>query len=452
MGRLKALALCHFDIRDCTGGGRVVVSSFLRELSHYFEVCLLSLAPYGSQATEIKFSQNLFNVIVPQNLMQAKKMWKLEAELGEGLFDVIQCLYLEDNVEFLTRVREKLKNSDIILFEHPWLAGVLELFKEEFREKLVLYHSIDNEYKQKLPLIRTRIDLQEKVRTIEKAMLSRADIILIPSAEEGCEILNQYGLTTKKPSLFFLPHSLKVEKIRPVNRRTIRNRKAKIGLDGKTTATFVGSWHPPNLEALEFLINAAKRDETIEYFILGSVKDYFYTKYPNRALPNNIHLLGTVSETVKEYIYACTDVAVNPMFSGAGINIKMVEYMAYGLPIVTTSFGARGIPGQFVVFEDEESFIAAIHELATDKEKAWAMINNNRKLVETQFDYKENVKRLVFFLLERSCDQGANNRLRYLYDRLLLNCITDNLVIMGVSPKDSFLVDNCAKILRPILY
>ena len=34
---------------------------------------------------------------------------------------------------------------------------------------------------------------------------------------------------------------------------------------------------------------------------------------------------------------------INPMISGSGTNIKMFDFMAAGLPIITTDIGARGI-------------------------------------------------------------------------------------------------------------
>ena len=38
----------------------------------------------------------------------------------------------------------------------------------------------------------------------------------------------------------------------------------------------------------------------------------------------------------------CT-VAPNPLFSGAGTNLKMLDYMAAGAPIVASPVGARGL-------------------------------------------------------------------------------------------------------------
>jgi glycosyltransferase involved in cell wall biosynthesis len=46
-------------------------------------------------------------------------------------------------------------------------------------------------------------------------------------------------------------------------------------------------------------------------------------------------------EVVEPY-FAAADAALNPMWSGAGTNVKMCEFIATRLPILTTPFGARG--------------------------------------------------------------------------------------------------------------
>jgi glycosyltransferase involved in cell wall biosynthesis len=55
-----------------------------------------------------------------------------------------------------------------------------------------------------------------------------------------------------------------------------------------------------------------------------------------------INLHGFVPET--EPFRQSSSVFIAPLLSGGGVKIKIVEAMASGIPIVTTSFGAEGIP------------------------------------------------------------------------------------------------------------
>jgi glycosyltransferase involved in cell wall biosynthesis len=53
-------------------------------------------------------------------------------------------------------------------------------------------------------------------------------------------------------------------------------------------------------------------------------------------------LLGVVSDTEKSLWLKAASVGLNPIISGAGTNLKLAEYAAAGLPIISTQFGARG--------------------------------------------------------------------------------------------------------------
>ena len=53
--------------------------------------------------------------------------------------------------------------------------------------------------------------------------------------------------------------------------------------------------------------------------------------------------MGRISDEEKLQLLQAADVALNPMFSGSGTNIKMFDFMAAGLPVISTMTGARGI-------------------------------------------------------------------------------------------------------------
>lgn len=51
--------------------------------------------------------------------------------------------------------------------------------------------------------------------------------------------------------------------------------------------------------------------------------------------------LGVVPDLAA--VYACTRVAINPVQSGTGLNIKSVEALGFGMPLLATSSGSRGL-------------------------------------------------------------------------------------------------------------
>jgi hypothetical protein len=102
---------------------------------------------------------------------------------------------------------------------------------------------------------------------------------------------------------------------------------------------FTASKYGPNREALDYLLAFARRqgrlleERRIHILVAGNV-----TADPVR-LPG-FTATGRV-EAVEPY-FAAADAALNPVSAGAGTNVKMCEFLAVRLPILTTAFGARG--------------------------------------------------------------------------------------------------------------
>ncbi|HUC32793.1 MAG TPA: glycosyltransferase [Ilumatobacteraceae bacterium] len=91
---------------------------------------------------------------------------------------------------------------------------------------------------------------------------------------------------------------------------------------------------------------------------------------------------------VAPYLTAAS-VVVCPLLHGAGTSIKVLEAMAYGRPVVTTSIGIRGldvVPDEHVlVADDAPAFGAAVSSLLADRDAATAMGMRARDLVARRY-------------------------------------------------------------------
>jgi glycosyltransferase involved in cell wall biosynthesis len=121
----------------------------------------------------------------------------------------------------------------------------------------------------------------------------------------------------------------------PTNRAILR---ARVGLPSVPVAVFVGSWHGPNLEAVEAIIEGARNASKAKFLIVGSAGEYFR----GRELPPNVFALGVVSSEVLSTLLASCDFALNPIVTGSGSNLKLIDYFAAGIPTYSTRFGTRG--------------------------------------------------------------------------------------------------------------
>ncbi len=91
-----------------------------------------------------------------------------------------------------------------------------------------------------------------------------------------------------------------------------------------------------------------------------------------------------------------------PLFSGSGMRIKLLDYMAAGRATVTTTIGAEGIPvedGREAFITDQpEEFAAHIIALARNPELCSTIGGNAVTFVKTRFDNQVLIGQLIEFL------------------------------------------------------
>jgi glycosyltransferase involved in cell wall biosynthesis len=108
-----------------------------------------------------------------------------------------------------------------------------------------------------------------------------------------------------------------------------------------------------------------------------------------RAAPR-LRLLGFVPNLAP--LYARAGVFVNPMRGGGGTRLKMLEAMAAGKAVVSTSIGAEGLaltPGRDVVVADTApEFAAAVRALLADRPRAARLGRAARALVESRYRWE----------------------------------------------------------------
>jgi glycosyltransferase involved in cell wall biosynthesis len=94
-----------------------------------------------------------------------------------------------------------------------------------------------------------------------------------------------------------------------------------------------------------------------------------------------------------------------PLHFESGTRFKILEAGACGIPLVSTTLGAEGIPvvdGRDILLADEPAkFASAILRLLDDKSLAARLAANCRQLVQQQFSVarlSENAREILAFL------------------------------------------------------
>ena len=139
--------------------------------------------------------------------------------------------------------------------------------------------------------------------------------------------------------------------------------KRQLGREGVFTALFIGSWHPPNIEAVQSIVSQLRRCLILNFWIVGSVCGAFAA----HDIPANLRFLGVVEDDELAALLSAADLALNPMQTGSGSNLKIARYIEHQrIPLVSTAFGARGFgldPGQHYQLAEPDGFVDAIHRM-----------------------------------------------------------------------------------------
>jgi glycosyltransferase involved in cell wall biosynthesis len=104
---------------------------------------------------------------------------------------------------------------------------------------------------------------------------------------------------------------------------------------------------------------------------------------------------------------------VIPLWQGAGIRVKMIEAVAAGLPVVSTSLGAEGlglVPGRdFLAGERPEELAAAAIELLERPERATALAVAAYAALKPRYEVETVARRTVALCEEALAARAARS-------------------------------------------
>ena len=134
---------------------------------------------------------------------------------------------------------------------------------------------------------------------------------------------------------------------------------------------FIASAYPPNVIAINWFIDKVWPQINRTGLILKVYGHVAKDVGKRIFMPeDNIHLEGYIKDTKTAYMNA--DIIINPVKSGAGLKIKNIEALGYGIPLVTTSHGCSGIEGAIdkalIRADTSSEFAAAVLSLVNDRQ------------------------------------------------------------------------------------
>ncbi len=304
--------------------------------------------------------------------------------------------------EYNLRLKEILKNEvfDIIQFEHIYMCVYLDTIRQYSKARVILRpQNVENSLWMRIlrnkrnPLVKMYLLIAtNRLAKFEKKMAGKVDGIIAISEGDARTFLNY---VPQKP-VINVPTGFDLTGLKSYD-------PARQYLESSVFYHLGSMDWMPNLQGIEWFIKdilpfVKNRFPGFRFRLAGKRMPEWIGKLGNDALQVD----GEVDDSVK--YQEDKAVMIVPLISGGGIRIKIIEGMALGKTIISTSVGAEGIPythrKNILIANNREEFAEAIGSCMDSKEYCIEIGRNARQLAAENFDCSRTAKKMVDFYIE----------------------------------------------------
>jgi glycosyltransferase involved in cell wall biosynthesis len=257
---------------------------------------------------------------------------------------------------------------DVIWYEHTHAAAVgyfsgIMSHRPRQETHVVRMHNLEWQVVKDRPGALAK--LGKVLLSLEANYLHKYEIEIARAADHVLTISEEDRdtLSADCPALInkttFLPASVQIQS----SKAPARERSARV--------LFVGncSWGP-NLQSAKWVIDHLAPQ--LQHYLPGLTVRIVGERTESlraRARTPNIHCAGFVQDIASEYRSALCTVA--PVWAGGGVNIKVLDSLGNGVPVIGTKFARRGVNSEaFLIAETPTQFVERIHSLLLDSSLA----------------------------------------------------------------------------------
>ena len=168
---------------------------------------------------------------------------------------------------------------------------------------------------------------------LERRVITASDLAFACTDQDARRFEELYGVSDVE----VIPNGFDDDLLSLDRERLRAKARTELGIaNDERLAVFIGGRADHNLRAVEFLERevAPRLDGSTRMLVAGRAASALSGR------SDRILALGFVDDVGP--LFAAADVAVNPVVYGSGSNLKVAEYLAAGLPVVTTAVGVRG--------------------------------------------------------------------------------------------------------------
>jgi glycosyltransferase involved in cell wall biosynthesis len=384
--RPKLLALLPRHPFPVVGGDRLRIHEVCRALSANFDITLVSLYQDVGRAPHDEIEAAVYSKLVP--LYHPR--WKSYIHCFLAIFtgEPFQIAYYRSSA-FYQEVMRQATDADIVLCH---LVRTMEYGKATEKPLIIeMTDAISMSYSRvkfdwRFPNFKNFVYMMEQRRLnrYEREAPRHADALVFVSDVDASYL---YGADIPS-NVIVCSNGVDLAKF-PV--LSIKKNSRKICFIGKMTSL-------QNQDAVihfaDDVLPLLRKQGDFVFKVVGIAPDSFRSRFIERPW---IEFTGEV-ESVAEAASDCF-CGVAPIRIGGGVKNKVLEYMALGLPVVSTPVGVEGIhvtPGEEVlVAAESDDFSSHVMHLFNDPDAALNMKKLARARVEEDYRWSELLEPFV---------------------------------------------------------
>jgi glycosyltransferase involved in cell wall biosynthesis len=216
----------------------------------------------------------------------------------------------------------------------------------------------------------------ERLKKYERQIINYFENILIISKQD-----KEFILHPNKDKIIVLPNG--------VNEAFID--KTNLNFEKNIDILFTGNMNYfPNIEACKYIYK-----ELYPFFKLNKIKTTICGANPSKVIQklnqNDFEVTGWV-EDIKR-VYLKSKIFIAPMFSGTGMQNKILEAMALGIPCITTTLANNAILAkpneEILIANTKEEFISSINLCLNDKDLYSKLAKNSQNFILENYNWKK---------------------------------------------------------------
>lgn len=373
--RRHVLVLNDYDPFASKGGGSTRLEGLYKVVARHDPVVFLCFSNDGTLRSS-QLSDNMSCISVPLTREHLALIQFYNNQYNISVNDIVAAQQCRFNPYMDISYRVLRRHALNIVIEHCYLLDIPFRFGDRF---IYSCHNHETALKSRLLAEHPSKDqLLPSVAKMEHLAVELAAATVAVCSEDAHNLL--VGKRTAGPILV-VPNGV------PIPLCSEDSEVLELRLTSSLpplSVVFVGSGHPPNLEAVSFILKTvALQCPHVTFHIIGSA----CAAFPRG--PRNVRFWHVLDDDTKNRLLEFCLCGLNPVVSGSGSNVKLADYLAHGLFVLTTDFGIRGYPHsvrEHVRVASLETFPKVLTEVLKNKE----LFSAEARMARKHF-FKENL-------------------------------------------------------------